>query len=202
RHWIDGRYETGTSGRTGDVFDPATGAVSKKVAFANAADVDTAVSAAARAFPAWRDASLTERTKKLFAFRELLQSHADELAAVIRSEHGKTLSDARGEVTRGLEVVEFACGIPQLLKGGYSEGVSTRLDVYSFRQPLGVAAIISPFNFPAMVPCWFFPIAIATGNTVVCKPSEKDPSAANRIAELWTEAGLPNGVFNVVHGDK
>jgi malonate-semialdehyde dehydrogenase (acetylating)/methylmalonate-semialdehyde dehydrogenase len=202
RHWIDGRFEPGTSARSGEVFDPATGTVTKQVAFADAADVDSAVAAATRAFPAWRDTSLSERTKTLFRFRELLHARTDELAAIITSEHGKTLSDARGEVARGLEVVEFACGIPQLMKGGYSEGVSTRLDVYSFRQPLGVAAIISPFNFPAMVPCWFFPIAIATGNTVVCKPSEKDPSAANRIAELWTEAGLPNGVFNVVHGDK
>jgi malonate-semialdehyde dehydrogenase (acetylating)/methylmalonate-semialdehyde dehydrogenase len=201
-HWIDGEPYAGTSTRAGDVFDPATGAVTKRVAYASPDDVDTAVVAARRAFPSWRGTSLSERTKTLFRFRELLHAGADELARIITSEHGKVLSDARGEVARGLEVVEFACGVPQLLKGGYSEGVSTKLDVYSFRQPLGVVAIISPFNFPAMVPCWFFPIAIATGNTVVCKPSEKDPSAANWIAARWRDAGLPAGVFNVVHGDK
>jgi malonate-semialdehyde dehydrogenase (acetylating)/methylmalonate-semialdehyde dehydrogenase len=201
-HWIGGVPYAGTSTRTGDVFDPATGAVSKRVAYASTEDVDAAVDAAQLAFPSWRATSLSERTKVLFRFRELLQQGADELAAIITSEHGKVLSDARGEVARGLEVVEFACGVPQLLKGGYSEGVSTKLDVYSFRQPLGVVAIISPFNFPAMVPCWFFPIAIATGNTVVCKPSEKDPSAANWLAQRWADAGLPGGVFNVVHGDK
>ncbi len=201
-HWVDGRIHDGSSTRRGDVFDPATGAVTKRVAFASADDVDAAVAAAGAAFPRWRATSLTERTKVLFRFRELLQQRERELAAIITSEHGKVLDDARGEVARGLEVVEFACGFPQLLKGGYSEGVSTRLDVYSFRQPLGVVAIVSPFNFPAMVPCWFFPIAIATGNAVVLKPSEKDPSAANWIAALWAEAGLPPGVFNVVHGDK
>ena len=201
-HWIDGRIHHGSSTRRGDVFDPATGAVTKRVAFVSVDDVDVAVAAAGAAFPRWRASSLTERTKVLFRFRELLQQRERELAAIITSEHGKVLDDARGEVARGLEVVEFACGFPQLLKGGYSEGVSTRLDVYSFRQPLGVVAIVSPFNFPAMVPCWFFPIAIATGNAVVLKPSEKDPSAANWIAALWAEAGLPPGVFNVVHGDK
>jgi malonate-semialdehyde dehydrogenase (acetylating) / methylmalonate-semialdehyde dehydrogenase len=201
-HWIDGRSHIGSSTRTGDVFDPATGRVTKQVAFASTEDVDFAVAAASAAFTGWRATSLTERTKVLFRFRELLHERGDELAAIITGEHGKVTSDARGEVARGLEVVEFACGVPQLLKGDYSEGVSSRVDVYSLRQPLGVVAIISPFNFPAMVPCWFFPIAIATGNTVVLKPSEKDPSAANWLAQLWAEAGLPAGVFNVVHGDK
>jgi malonate-semialdehyde dehydrogenase (acetylating)/methylmalonate-semialdehyde dehydrogenase len=157
-HWIDGKPFDGSSGRTGDVFDPALGQVTKRVAFASADDVDAAVSAATAAFAQWRSSSLAERTKVLFRFRELLQLRADDLAAIITAEHGKNLGDALGEVNRGLEVVEFACGIPHLLKGGFSEGVSTRVDVYSIRQPLGVAAIISPFNFPAMVPCWFFPI--------------------------------------------
>src|SRR5579862_1776476 len=201
-HWIDGKPVEGTSARAGEVFDPATGRVTRRVAFASADDVDAAVTAATAAFAEWRSSSLAERTKVLFRFRELLQLRADDLAAIITSEHGKNLGDALGEVTRGLEVVDFACGIPHLLKGSFSEGVSTRVDVYSIRQPLGVAAIISPFNFPAMVPCWFFPIAIAAGNTVIVKPSEKDPSAANWLAELWAEAGLPAGVFNVVHGDK
>ncbi len=201
-HWIDGKLVEGASARTGEVFDPATGRVTKRVAFASVADVDTAVAAATGAFAAWRSSSLAERTKVLFRFRELLQLRADDLAAIITSEHGKNLGDALGEVTRGLEVVDFACGMPHLLKGSFSEGVSTRVDVYSIRQPLGVAAIISPFNFPAMVPCWFFPIAIGAGNAVIVKPSEKDPSAANWLAELWAEAGLPAGVFNVVHGDK
>jgi malonate-semialdehyde dehydrogenase (acetylating)/methylmalonate-semialdehyde dehydrogenase len=202
RHWIDGTARDGSSDRTGDVFDPSTGQVATRVAFAAVEDVDAAVDAAARAFTQWRASSLAERTRILFRFRELLHARADEVAAIITSEHGKVLSDARGEVARGLEVVEFACNVPSQLKGGYSEGASTNIDVYSFRQPLGVVAIVSPFNFPAMVPCWFFPIAIATGNTVVLKPSEKDPSAANWIAQLWQEAGLPDGVFNVVHGDK
>ncbi len=201
-HWINGKAAEGQSARTGEVFDPATGRVTKHVAFASPADVDAAVTAASAAFGGWRSASLTERTRVLYRFRELLHLRAEELAAIITAEHGKVLGDALGEVTRGLEVVEFACGMPQLLKGSYSEGVSSRVDVYSIRQPLGVAAIISPFNFPAMVPCWFFPIAIAAGNAVIVKPSEKDPSAANWMAELWAEAGLPPGVFNVVHGDK
>jgi malonate-semialdehyde dehydrogenase (acetylating) / methylmalonate-semialdehyde dehydrogenase len=201
-HWIDGKPFGGPTARTGEVFDPATGQVTKHVALATPADVDAAVSAATSAFGAWRSASLAERTKVLFRFRELLHVRAEDLAAIITSEHGKVLSDALGEVTRGLEVVEFACGMPQLLKGSYSEGVSSRVDVYSIRQPLGVVAVISPFNFPAMVPCWFFPVAIAAGNAVIVKPSEKDPSAANWMAELWAEAGLPAGVFNVVHGDK
>jgi len=168
----------------------------------NAATVDSAVSAATAAFVEWRHSSLTKRTQVLFAFRELVQQNKEKIAALITAEHGKVLSDAAGEVTRGLEVVEFACGIPHLLKGGFSEEVSTGVDVYSIRQALGPVAIISPFNFPAMVPMWFFPVAIACGNTVVVKPSEKDPSAAMFMAKLWKEAGLPDGVFNVVHGDK
>jgi malonate-semialdehyde dehydrogenase (acetylating)/methylmalonate-semialdehyde dehydrogenase len=201
-HWIDGKVAHGTSARNGDVFDPATGRVTKRVAFASVDDVDDAVAAASTAFASWRSASLAQRSKILFRFRELLDQRTDELAAIITAEHGKVLSDAQGEVARGLEVVEFACGLGQMLKGDFSEGVSARVDVTSIRQPLGVVAIISPFNFPAMVPCWFFPIAIAAGNTVILKPSEKDPSAANWMAELWAEAGLPGGVFNVVHGDK
>jgi malonate-semialdehyde dehydrogenase (acetylating)/methylmalonate-semialdehyde dehydrogenase len=201
-HWVDGKVRHGSSGRVGDVFDPATGHITKHVAFASADDVDHAVGAASTAFTSWRASSLAQRSKILFRFRDLLDQRTDELAAVITSEHGKVLGDAQGEVARGLEVVEFACGIPHLLKGGFSEGVSARVDVSSMRQPLGVVAIISPFNFPAMVPCWFFPIAIAAGNAVVLKPSEKDPSAANWLAQLWSEAGLPDGVFNVVHGDK
>ncbi len=201
-HWIGGKPYGGVAERHGDVYDPATGQVSGHVDFATAADVDEAVSVAAEAFQEWRHSSLTKRTQVLFAFRELLNAKKEDVAALITAEHGKVLSDALGEVTRGLEVVEFACGIPHLLKGGFSEGVSTKVDVYSIRQPLGVVGIISPFNFPAMVPMWFFPIAIATGNTVIVKPSEKDPSAVNLVAELWAEAGLPAGVFNVVHGDK
>ncbi|CAN5198385.1 CoA-acylating methylmalonate-semialdehyde dehydrogenase [soil metagenome] len=201
RSWVEGA-PAGSTSRRGDVYDPATGAVARQVALADGGDVQAAVAAAVRAFPAWRDASLSRRTSVLFAFRELLNTRKGELAEVITSEHGKVLSDALGEVTRGLEVVEFACGIPHLLKGGFSSGVSTGVDVHSVRQPVGVSAIISPFNFPAMVPCWFFPLAIAAGNPVVLKPSEKDPSAANWLAALWQEAGLPDGVFNVLHGDK
>jgi malonate-semialdehyde dehydrogenase (acetylating)/methylmalonate-semialdehyde dehydrogenase len=201
-HWIDGKRVEGSTERRGEVFDPATGQVSKLVAFASRDDVDAAVEAARAAFTSWRWSSLAERTKVMFRFRELLDQRADSLAAIITAEHGKVLGDALGEVARGLEVVEFACGLPQLLKGDFSPGVSARVDVTSLRQPLGVVAIISPFNFPAMVPCWFFPIAIAAGNTVILKPSEKDPSAANWIADLWAEAGLPAGVFNVVHGGK
>jgi malonate-semialdehyde dehydrogenase (acetylating)/methylmalonate-semialdehyde dehydrogenase len=201
-HWIGGRTVEGAGTRVGDVYDPATGRVARQVAFATAEDVDDAVAAAQAAFATWRATSLAERTRVLFRFRQLLDARADELAAVITSEHGKVLSDARGEVARGQEVVEFACGISQLLKGEFSDAVSSNVDVFSVRQPLGVVAVISPFNFPAMVPCWFFPVAIATGNTVILKPSEKDPSAANWLASLWSEAGLPAGVFNVVHGDK
>ena len=201
-HWINGKAWTGTSERTGEVFDPATGDVTKHVDFASRDDVDQAVAAAVAAFPGWRDASLTRRTQVLFAFRELLNAHKEDVAALITAEHGKVLSDALGEVTRGLEVVEFACGIGHLMKGAFSEGVSSGVDTYSIRQPLGVVGIISPFNFPAMVPMWFFPVAIAAGNCVVIKPSEKDPSAIMLIADLWRRAGLPDGVFNVVHGDK
>jgi malonate-semialdehyde dehydrogenase (acetylating)/methylmalonate-semialdehyde dehydrogenase len=201
-HWINGALDTKKPERTGDIYNPATGKATGTVAFGNAATVDSAVSAATAAFAEWRHSSLTKRTQVLFAFRELVQQNKEKIAALITAEHGKVLSDAAGEVTRGLEVVEFACGIPHLLKGGFSEEVSTGVDVYSIRQALGPVAIISPFNFPAMVPMWFFPVAIACGNTVVVKPSEKDPSAAMFMAQLWKEAGLPDGVFNVVHGDK
>ena len=201
-HWIDGARREGTSGRTGEVTDSATGKVVGQVALASTEEVDAAVAAATAAFPGWRDTSLARRTAILFAFRELLNARKPELAAIITAEHGKVLDDALGEVSRGQEVVEFACGIPHLLKGGYTENASTKVDIYSIRQPLGVVGVISPFNFPAMVPMWFFPIAIATGNTVVLKPSEKDPSASLWIANLWAEAGLPPGVFNVLQGDK
>ena len=201
-HWINGKVSTESSGRTGDIYNPATGKISGTVEFASAAQVGAVVDVATKAFHEWRNSSLTKRTQVLFAFRELLNANKSKVAALITEEHGKVLSDAAGEVTRGLEVVEFACGIPHLLKGAYSEEVSTDVDVYSIRQPLGPVAIISPFNFPAMVPMWFFPIAIACGNTVVVKPSEKDPSAIMYVAELLKEAGLPDGVFNVVHGDK
>ena len=201
-HWINGAPSTQRPERSGDIFNPATGHVTGSVAFADAATVGLAVDAAAAAFTTWRHSSLTKRTQVLFAFRELVQQNREKIAALITDEHGKVLSDAAGEVTRGLEVVEFACGIPHLLKGGFSEEVSTGVDVYSIRQALGPVAIISPFNFPAMVPMWFFPVAIACGNTVIVKPSEKDPSATMLMAQLWKEAGLPDGVFNVVHGDK
>ena len=201
-HFIDGKSYVGQAERSGDVFNPATGEISATVDFASIDVVDEAVAVAKRASHLWRQATLARRTQVLFAFREIVNSKKEELARAITAEHGKVFSDALGEVTRGLEVVEFACGIPHLLKGGYSESASTSIDVYSIRQPLGVCAIISPFNFPAMVPMWFFPIAIATGNTVIIKPSEKDPSASNLLAQFWKEAGLPDGVFNVVHGDK
>jgi malonate-semialdehyde dehydrogenase (acetylating) / methylmalonate-semialdehyde dehydrogenase len=201
-HFVNGNSWNGKADRTGEVFNPATGEITGHVDFASVAVADEVVGAAQKAFEEWRGTSLAKRTQILFAFREILNARKEEVAALITAEHGKVLSDALGEVTRGQEVVEFACGIPHLLKGGYSEGVSTEVDVYSIRQPLGVVAIISPFNFPAMVPMWFFPIAIAAGNTVVVKPSEKDPSAINLIAQMWKEAGLPDGVFNVVHGDK
>ncbi|PRZ44358.1 malonate-semialdehyde dehydrogenase (acetylating)/methylmalonate-semialdehyde dehydrogenase [Antricoccus suffuscus] len=203
RHFVGGsEWGTESPERTGEVFNPATGEVTKHVAFASTDEVGEVVAQAAEAGKKWAATSITNRTAVLFKFREILNARADDIAAVITSEHGKVLSDARGEVIRGLEVAEFACGIPNLLKGGYSSGVSTGIDVYSLRQPLGVSAIISPFNFPAMVPLWFVPIAIGCGNAVVLKPSEKDPSAANLIAEAWRDAGLPDGVFNVVHGDK
>lgn len=201
-HWIDGALTTQASDRHGDIYNPATGEVTGSVDFANANTVDLAVQSATKAFSQWRHSSLTKRVQILFAFRELVSVNKEKIAELITAEHGKVLSDAAGEVTRGLEVVEYACGIPQLLKGGFSEEVSTGVDVYSIRQPLGPVAIISPFNFPAMVPMWFFPIAIACGNSVIVKPSEKDPSAAMFMAKLWKEAGLPDGVFNVLHGDK
>jgi malonate-semialdehyde dehydrogenase (acetylating) / methylmalonate-semialdehyde dehydrogenase len=201
-HWIGGKSVEGASGRFGPVYDPATGAQTGQVAFADTAEVDRAVATAKDAFASWRQSSLAARTRILFAYRELIERHRSEIAELLTAEHGKVLADAAGEVSRGLEVVEFACGIPQLLKGGYSETASSHIDVYSLRQPLGVVAGITPFNFPAMVPMWMFPIAIACGNTFVLKPSEKDPSAAVRVAELFGEAGLPEGVLNVVHGDK
>ena len=201
-HWINGAVVSEKSDKTGEVFNPATGQICATVEFATPATVDKAVTVATEAFASWRHSSLTKRTQVLFAFRESVNQNKEKIAALITQEHGKVLSDALGEVTRGLEVAEFACGIPHLLKGGFSEEVSTGVDVYSIRQPLGPVAIISPFNFPAMVPMWFFPIALACGNTVIIKPSEKDPSAIMFIAQLLKEAGLPDGVFNVVHGDK
>ncbi len=201
-HWIGGKSWPGASGARGDIYNPATGQVSGTVDFASAAEVDTAVASATEAFKSWRQASLTRRTQVMFAFRELIRANTGRLAELISAEHGKVASDAAGEVARGLEVVEFACGIPHLLKGAYSENVSTRVDAYSIQQPLGVVAGITPFNFPAMVPMWMFPIAIACGNSFVLKPSEKDPSASILLAELMAEAGLPDGVFSVVHGDK
>jgi malonate-semialdehyde dehydrogenase (acetylating)/methylmalonate-semialdehyde dehydrogenase len=201
-HWIGGAPVPGSAARTGDVYDPALGVVTKHVTFADQDDIDAAVAAAKAAYPEWRDLSLARRQQIMFRFRELLEARKGELAELITSEHGKVLSDALGEISRGQEVVEFATGLAHHLKGEFSEQVSTGVDVYSIRQPLGVVGIISPFNFPAMVPMWFFPIAIAAGNTVVVKPSEKDPSAAVWIGELFAEAGLPDGVFNVLHGDK
>src|SRR6195952_2912701 len=201
-HWINGKTASGDSKRTAPVFDPARGEIAREVRVGSAADVDTAVQAAKQAFAGWSGASWAKRQQVLFAFREILNARKGEVAAILTSEHGKVTSDALGEVARGLEVVEFACGIAHLAKGEYSENVSTGVDVYSLHQPLGVVGIISPFNFPAMVPLWFFPIAIAAGNTVVLKPSEKDPSAAIWMAKALKEAGLPDGVFNVVHGDK
>ncbi len=201
-HRIGGEETSGASSRTSPVYDPATGEVQAEVLLAEPADVDAAVAAAREAFAEWSQASLSRRAKIMFAFRELLNANVEELARIVSSEHGKVLEDAKGEVSRGLEVVEFACGIPHLLKGEYSDQVSTTVDAYSFRQPLGVCAGITPFNFPAMVPMWMHPVAIACGNTFVLKPSERDPSASNLVAELYAEAGLPAGVFNVVHGDK
>ncbi|MGW0250510.1 CoA-acylating methylmalonate-semialdehyde dehydrogenase [Nocardia goodfellowii] len=202
QHWCDGKLWTGTSGRTAPVTNPATGAVTAHVALADIGDAQRVIGAAAAAFPAWRDTSVAKRAAILFRFRELLNERKSELSEIITREHGKVLHDALGEVGRGQEVVEFACGIPHLMSGRFTENASTKLDVYSIRQPVGPVAIISPFNFPAMVPMWFFPLAIATGNTVVLKPSEKDPSAALWLARLWAEAGLPDGVFNVLQGDK
>jgi len=201
-HWIGGARVAGASGRSGPVYNPATGELAREVDFASVEEVDAAVRAAHDAFPAWRATSISKRTEVMFRIRNLVEQHREELAAHLTREHGKVRSDALGEVARGLENLEFATGIPHLLKGGFSEQVSTGIDVYQIRQPLGVAAGITPFNFPAMVPMWMFANAIACGNTFVLKPSEKDPSASVYMAELLKEAGLPDGVFNVVHGDK
>ena len=202
RHWIAGQPDAGGSSRTSPIWDPASGAQQAEVVLASASDVDAGVAAAHAAARDWAQTSLSRRSKVLFAFRELVNQNIDALARLITAEHGKVLSDARGEVQRGLEVVEFACGIPHLLKGDYSDQVSTGIDSYSFREPLGVVAGITPFNFPAMVPMWMFPLAIACGNAFVLKPSERDPSPSLLLAELWQRAGLPDGVFTVLHGDK
>ncbi len=201
-HFIDGKLAPESEGRRGDVFDPAIGQVAARVALASIEEVDAAVASARAALPAWREASLAKRARVMFAFRELLEKHKGEVAAAITSEHGKVASDALGEVSRGLEVVEFACGLPHLMKGEIAENVSSDVDAWSLRQPVGVVAGITPFNFPAMVPMWMFPVAIACGNTFVLKPSERDPSASLLLAALMTRAGLPSGVLNVVQGDK
>ncbi|GAA5202177.1 CoA-acylating methylmalonate-semialdehyde dehydrogenase [Microbacterium jejuense] len=201
-HWIDGAERPSTSGRTAPVYNPATGQVTAHVALADQAEIDAAIASASAGFEIWSGYSIAKRQAVLFSFRELLNSRKRELAEIITSEHGKVVSDAMGEILRGQEVVELATGFPHLIKGAYSENVSTGIDVYSTKQPLGVVGIVSPFNFPAMVPMWFFPIAIAAGNAVVLKPSEKDPSAALWLAALWKEAGLPDGVFTVLQGDK
>ena len=201
-HYIQGKKVPGTSERFGDVYNPATGAVSKRVPFASAEEVRQAIQVAADALPGWAAVPPARRAQVLFAFRDLLYKHLDELAEIVSAEHGKTIEDAKGSITRGIEVVEFACGIPQQLKGEYSESVGTGVESYSMRQPVGVCVGITPFNFPAMVPMWMFPVAIACGNTFVLKPSEKDPSCSLRLAELIEEAGLPQGVLNVVMGDK
>jgi malonate-semialdehyde dehydrogenase (acetylating)/methylmalonate-semialdehyde dehydrogenase len=199
-HWIGGAPATGTD--TAPVFNPATGQEQARVTLGGAADVDSAVTAAAQAFESWSESSLSRRTQVMFAFRQLLVDHEEELARVISAEHGKTVDDARGEIVRGREVVEFTCGLGDVLKGSFSDQVSRGVDVHDFRRPLGVVAGITPFNFPAMVPLWMHPVAIATGNTFILKPSERDPSAANFVAGLYQKAGLPDGVFNVVHGGK
>jgi len=201
-HFINGSEQPSKSGNFGPVFNPALGAVVRQVGFADSSEIQAAVAAAKSALPSWAKLSIAKRQAIMFRFRELLEARKGELAEIITEEHGKTLGDALGEITRGQEVVEFACGLAQCMKGEFSENASTEVDVYSLKQPVGVVAVISPFNFPAMVPMWFFPVAIAAGNTVVLKPSEKDPSAANWMAKLFAEAGLPAGVFNVLHGDK
>jgi malonate-semialdehyde dehydrogenase (acetylating) / methylmalonate-semialdehyde dehydrogenase len=201
-HFIGGSQRAGASGRAGRVFDPASGQLTAHVSFASQEETRAAIQAARAAFPGWAETPPLQRARVLFRFKALLDAHIDELAAIITSEHGKVLADARGEVTRGIEVVEFACGIPHLLKGEFSDNVGSGVDCWSLRQPLGVCAGITPFNFPAMVPLWMFPIAIACGNTFVLKPSEKDPSCGLRLAELLAEAGLPSGVLNVVNGDR
>lgn len=201
-HWIDGHTVASKSGREGDVFDPATGQVQGRVGFADVSEIDKAVAVARQALPEWRATNLSRRAEVMFHMRELVAANRKEIAALLTKEHGKVTSDALGEVARGLENIEFACGIPNLMKGGYSEQASAGVDVYNIRQPLGVVAGITPFNFPAMVPMWMFANAIACGNTFVLKPSEKNPSASMFLAELLKQAGLPDGVFNVVHGDK
>ena len=201
-HWINGKPAAGKSGRSGDVFNPATGEVAAKAPFASADETRAAIAAAAAAFPAWAATPPLVRARVMFRFKELVEKNIDALAAIITSEHGKVLADAKGSVQRGLEVVEFACGIPHLMKGEFAEAVGRGIDSWSIRQPLGVCAGITPFNFPAMVPMWMFPLAIACGNTFVLKPSEKDPSTALRLAALMKDAGLPDGVLNVVNGDK
>jgi len=201
-HFIDGRLVEGQSGRMGDVFNPATGDVTAQVPLASAVEVHAAITSSAAALPGWAATPPAQRTQILFKFRELLIKHMDDLAKLLSAEHGKTIQDAKGELSRGIEVVEFACGIPQALKGEYSENVGSNVDSYTIRQPVGVVAGITPFNFPAMVPMWMYPVAIACGNTFVLKPSERDPSVAIRIAELASKAGLPDGVLNVVNGDK
>ena len=201
-HFVDGERQKGTSGRFGDVFNPATGEVTKQVPLASADEVREAIASASAALPGWSATPVAKRAQVLFKFRELIIKNMDELADLVSTEHGKTLDDAKGSITRGLEVVEFACGIPHLLKGEYSESVANGVDVMSMRQPVGVCAGITPFNFPAMVPMWMFPVALATGNTFILKPSERDPSCGIRLAELMFEAGAPNGVLNVINGDK
>ena len=201
-HFMANQHWLGSADRTSDIYNPALGEVSGKVLLASAADVDVVVQAAADAFPAWSATPASKRAAIMFDFRDLLRKHTDELAQLLSAEHGKTLEDAKGEIGRGIEVVEFACGIPQLLKGEYSETIANNVDSFSVRQPVGVVAGITPFNFPVMVPLWMYPVAIACGNTFVLKPSEKDPTVVLRIAELLREAGLPKGVFNVVNGDK
>jgi malonate-semialdehyde dehydrogenase (acetylating)/methylmalonate-semialdehyde dehydrogenase len=200
-HWLDGKLWAGNSTRTGDVFDPATGSVTARVRLASAGDVDTAVSSSRAAFAQWRTTSLSKRAAVLFAMREIVSERRQEFAEVITAQHGKVLSDALGEVQRGLEVIEFACGIPHQLKGSFSEQASTDVDVHSIRQPVGVTVGITPFNFPVMVPLWMCPVSIACGNAFILKPSERDPGAALLLAECWQQAGLPDGVFNVVNGD-
>jgi malonate-semialdehyde dehydrogenase (acetylating)/methylmalonate-semialdehyde dehydrogenase len=201
-HFIDGKPVPGQSGRTGEIYCPATGEVQGAVAFADADEVDAAVASARKAFESWSQTPVVQRAAVMFRFQNLLLEHRDELTETLVKEHGKVWADALGEITRGLEVVEFACGIPQLLKGEFSEQVGTGIDSWSVRQPIGVVAAITPFNFPMMVPLWTLPVAVACGNTYILKPSEKDPSCGTRLAELFSEAGLPDGVFNVVHGDK
>ncbi|MBV8142088.1 MAG: aldehyde dehydrogenase family protein, partial [Verrucomicrobia bacterium] len=201
-HYLNGQFYAGTSRRLAEVYNPASGQISGRVAFATKEEADQAVAAATEAFPGWSALPAVRRARILFRFRESVEKEKNRLALLISAEHGKVLEDAKGELVRGLEVVEFACGIPQLLKGEFSEQVSTDVDSCAFRQPLGVVAGITPFNFPAMVPMWMFPIALACGNTFILKPSEKDPSVSVELAQLLSDAGLPDGVFNVLHGDK